>query len=126
MNVHCTNIHYYIVIYDFKKNRQKSLQGSCFLPKYSFLKENCCSLLLLHRGIDQNIFLQKFRESLCGCLRARLGFSWIQMMLSVIWGPFLFLDQKWRFFSYHYNSFLVFTKKWKCSNGKKSSFFVEK
>ena len=29
----------------------------------------------VYRRIDQNIFLQKFRESLCGCQRARLGFS---------------------------------------------------
>ena len=29
----------------------------------------------VYRRIDQNIFLQKFRESLCGCWRARLGFS---------------------------------------------------
>ena len=54
---------------------------------------------IMHRGIDQNIFLQKnFVKACVGARRPDWGFpepKWCYLSYEV---PFLFFDQKWRFF----------------------------
>ena len=58
-----------------------------------------CMYIPMHRGIDQNIFLQKdFVKACVGARGPDWGFSeskWCYLSYEV---PFLFFDQKWRFF----------------------------
>ena len=70
------------------------------------------------KGQIKIFFTKKNLESRCGCYRARLGFSWSQMMLSIIWGPFFIFRPKMKIFSYYYIFIFWwnFTKKGKNEN----------